>query len=34
VAEHAVRYAGDLGASRTYDEASLMIAQLEPRKRS
>jgi hypothetical protein len=34
LAEHAIRYAGDIGAARLYDEASLIVAQqLEPRKR-
>jgi menaquinone-9 beta-reductase len=33
LAEHAIRYAGDLGAARLYDEVTLMVRQLEPRKR-
>ena len=34
LAEHAIRYAGDIGAARLYDEASLIVPQqLEPRKR-
>ena len=34
LAEHAIRYAADLGAARVYDSANVMVAQLEPRKRS
>lgn len=33
LAEHAIRYAGDIGAARAYDEATLTVPPFEPRQR-